>query len=66
MMSLFNGADEDLATIIAALRYWQEQGMCEPANRSDELQDIVTDGDKLTSLDEADVDDLVTRLQYGD
>jgi len=65
-MSLFNGPNEDLATIIAALRYWQEQGMCEPANRSDELQAVATDDDTLTSLDEADVDDLIMKLQFED
>ena len=65
-MTLFNGADEDLATIIAALRYWQEQGMCEPANRSEEMQAAATDDDTLTSLDEADVDDLIMKLQFAD
>lgn len=65
-MSFFNGADEDLATIIAALRYWQDQGMCEPANRSDEMQAEATDDDTLTSLDAEDIDELIVKLRFAD
>lgn len=54
--------DEDLHTIIAALRFWQEQGMCEPANRSEEMQRLCTNDDELTSAADSDVDDLVERL----
>ncbi|WP_095158157.1 hypothetical protein [Pseudomonas sp. Irchel 3E13] len=53
---------EDLHTIIAALRFWKEQGMCEAANRSDDMHRLCTNDDELTSADESDVDDLVERL----
>lgn len=54
--------EEDLHTIIAALRYWQKSGMCDPFNRSDEMQDLATGGDEVTSLCDTDIDRLVMDL----
>lgn len=54
--------DEDQHTIIAALRFWQEQGMCEPTNRSEEMHQLCTNNDELTSASVSDVNDLVLRL----
>lgn len=48
-------------TVLAALRYYQSQGMGEPCNRSDEIHDIATDGDE-TSLDDAGIDHLCERI----
>ncbi|MGI0646970.1 hypothetical protein ACRCPS_18295 [Pseudomonas aeruginosa] len=53
---------EALHTIIAALRFWQEKGMCDPFNRSDEMQDLATGGDEVTSLCDEDLDHLVMDL----
>ncbi|MGM8936645.1 hypothetical protein ACS8E9_17500 [Pseudomonas neustonica] len=56
----------DLHTIIAALRYWQESGMADPFNRSNELHELATnDGEVLSSLDDEGIDDLVYRLNTG-
>lgn len=54
---------DELHNIVAALRYWQCNGQCEPDNRSDDMQEVVcpADGD-VTSLDEAGVDELCERL----
>ncbi|WP_133306555.1 hypothetical protein [Pseudomonas sp. LS-2] len=55
--------DEEVRhTLIAALRFWQSNGMCEPARRSDEFQDLATNNDEITSLCEDDVDALVELL----
>ncbi len=50
------------ATILAALRFYQESGMGDPANRSDAIHDIATCLDEVISLDEADIDDLYEKL----
>jgi hypothetical protein len=59
---VFVEVPEDLHTIIAALRYWQAQGMCDPSQRSDEMHSLCTNDDELTSYADSDVDDLVERL----
>lgn len=59
---VFTGSPEDRHTIIAALRFWQEEEMCEPSRRSDEMQDIATCGDELTSLCSDDIDTLIEQL----
>lgn len=53
---------ESLATILAALRYWQENGQCDASNRSNDIHDIATDNDDLTSLTEESVDELCDAL----
>jgi len=64
-----NGArsgDADLHTIIAALRYWQQQGMCDPVNRSDCMHELATNGGEvLSSLDDEALDELVVSLNFG-
>lgn len=52
------------ATILAALRYYQQQGMGDPDNRSDDIHDIATNGDQETSLDEDGIDDLCEKLNF--
>lgn len=55
----------DLATILAALRFYQAAGMGEPSNRSDEIHDIATSGGDAISLDDEGIDDLCERLNLG-
>ena len=62
-MSEFDNTD--LNTILAALRYYQEQGMGDPENRSDDIHEIATNGDTDVSLDDAGIDDLCERLNFG-
>ncbi|MDI2144936.1 hypothetical protein KBJ94_23080 [Pseudomonas sp. ITA] len=59
---LFIQQDEDLHTIIAALRYWQKMGMCDPFKRSDDMHSLCTNNDELESYCDDDLDDLVMRL----
>lgn len=53
---------EELSTILAALRFYQENGQGDPANRSDDIHDIATDGGEITSLDDAGIDVLCERI----
>lgn len=50
------------ATILAALRFYQESGMGDPTNRSEEIHAIATNNDELTSLDDEGIDDLCERI----
>lgn len=54
-------SDEEHATIMAALRFYQEEEMCDPTNRSDDIHEIATNGD-VTSLDSKGIDDLCERI----
>lgn len=56
----------EFCTIIAALRFYQENGMGEPANRSEPIHDIATDCDSEISLDADAIDSLVYRLNTGE
>jgi hypothetical protein len=60
--AVFIGADEERSAIIAALRFWQQSGMAEPSRRSDDMHDLATNGDTLTSLCNEDIDALVEQL----
>jgi ribonuclease PH len=55
----------EFATILAALRYYQQEGQGEPSNRSDGIHVIATDGDTHTSLDAAGIDALCERINQG-
>jgi len=55
----------DLATILAALRYYQKNGHGDPCNRDDDIHDIATDHDDVTSLDDQGIDDLCERVNCG-
>lgn len=54
--------DDELNTILAALRFYQEAGMGDPANRSDFIQAIACPTDDHTSLDAAAIDELCERI----
>jgi hypothetical protein len=60
--------EQELATILAALRYYQEQGLADdPAMRSDEIHDIATNNDNvISSLDGAGIDALCEKYNFGD
>lgn len=54
----------DQATILAALTYYRENGMGEPANRSDHIHEIATGmDDSVISMDDAGLDDLIVRVR---
>lgn len=53
----------ELCTVLAALRFYQGEGMGEPAKRSGEIHEIATDsGVVLSSLDGEAIDELCERL----
>lgn len=56
------GSGQDRNTILAALRFYQERGMGEPANRSDAIHDIATNGGEDVSMDDAGIDALCERV----
>ncbi len=51
MSTIPNLQPQDVNTILAALRTYQEAGYCEPCNRPAHIHDIATDMDNDTSLD---------------
>ena len=53
---------QDLNTILAALRFYQEHGQGEPSNRSEAIHDIATNGGDAISMDDAGIDDLCERI----
>lgn len=57
--------NQQLATILAALRYYQANGQGDPAFRSGDIHDIATDGGEVISLDETGIDQLCEQLRSG-
>lgn len=55
----------ELATILAALRYWQAYGQ-QDAGPVDDFNDIATDGGTLEPLSADDIDALCMRLNAGE
>lgn len=53
---------DELATILAALRFYQAGGQGDPANRSDDIHNIATDLDEEISLDDGGIDRLCYKL----
>ncbi len=51
-----------LHTILAALRYYQERGQGEAANRSDIIQEIASNDGAVRALDAAEIDRLCERI----
>lgn len=54
--------DAQHATVLAALRYYQEVGLGDPEHRSEAINDIATNSGKVTSLDRAGIDELCEQL----
>ena len=57
---------EETATILAALRYYQQKGLGDPENRPLDIHEIASDDDDLISLDEDDIDGLCEKLNFHD
>nr|WP_241025670.1 hypothetical protein [Burkholderia sp. Tr-20390] len=59
------GSTRERNTILAALRFYQRSGMGEPANRTDDIDDIATDGGDDVSLDADGIDALCERINLA-
>lgn len=58
--------DAELATILAALRFYQAAGMGDPFNRSDAIHEIATNGGEVfSSLDAEGIDQLCEKLNVA-
>ena len=54
----------DLCTLFAALRYYQQRGLGDPANRPLDIHELATDGeDGVISLNDTGIDALCDKLQ---
>ncbi len=56
---------DEYNNVVAAVRHWQESGMCEPENRPENLHDIATDGGEGQSLSDAEMDSMVELWQWS-
>lgn len=63
---LLNISTQRQATILAALRFYQEKGMGDPDNRSQAIHDIATACDTVISLDADAIDELCEGINGGD
>lgn len=62
-----NTPTRETATILAALRYWQQdQTRPKTEGRSQELMDIASDNGGFESLSALEIDDLCEHLNFGD
>ncbi len=57
-----NISNQEFNTILAALRYYQWDGLGDPVNRPAEIHDIATDGGDQISMDDAGIDALCERI----
>lgn len=64
-MALYTIAADELATILAALRFYQGEGLGEPAKRSHAINDIACNQGEVISLDDTAIDALCERLNFG-
>ncbi len=55
-------SDQDRNTILAALRYYQMQGLGDPTNRPDAIHNIATGDETEISLDADGIDELCERI----
>lgn len=58
--------DAERATILAALRFYQREGMGDPANRSWEIHDIASNSGDLISLDCKGISDLCEKINFAE
>jgi hypothetical protein len=58
---IHNIESRELATVLAALRYWQREGIHSGGHE----QDIAADGDTIKPLTADEIDALCERLNYG-
>jgi hypothetical protein len=59
-------ASRELATVLAALRLWQQTVNRLDSDCEDGLADIATDGGAFEPLDEDEIDGLCERINGGD
>ena len=52
----------ELHTLLAALRFYQEEGQCEPIKRSIWIELIASNGDQVKPLDAGEINRLCERL----
>lgn len=64
--TLYSLEPDELNTVIAALRFYQKNGQCDPETRDPAIDDIVTNLGTDVSLDEGAIDDLCERLNSGE
>jgi hypothetical protein len=57
---------EETATILAALRFYQQKGLGDPQYRPLDIHEIASDNDDVISLDEDDIDELCEKLNCHD
>lgn len=63
MSTFYKLNDAEHATVIAALRFYQQKGQGDPFNRSDDIHELATNGGEvMSSLDDAGIDELCMRL----
>lgn len=60
--ALYRLTDEQHATVLAALRYYQQNGLGEPANRPIQIHEIATNADEVISLNDEGIDQLCEQL----
>jgi hypothetical protein len=53
------------ATLVAALRFYQQKGQGDPFKRSDAIHYLATNGDQEISMDDDGIDDLVKAISAG-
>lgn len=54
--------DDQIATLIAALRFYQQHGQGDPMNRSIEIHDLAEAGGDVISLDDDGIEELCQHL----
>jgi hypothetical protein len=52
----------ELNTVLAALRFYQEQGQCDSAKRSESIGDVATNGGHTQALTGNEIDELCERI----
>lgn len=55
---------QELNTVLAALRYYQENGQYDPYNRKAYIHDIATNGGTEIAMDFEGIDELCLRLNF--
>lgn len=53
---------EEVATVLAALRFYQSKGLGDPVNRPLAIHEIATNGDQVVSLDDEAIDQLCEKI----
>lgn len=62
---LYQLNDAQHATVLAALRFYQQKGMGDPFNRSDDIHELATNGGEVfSSLDDAGIDELCESINH--